>query len=154
MSKHTIATLCFLLKREKILLGFKKRGFGMGKWNGVGGKVDADESPLIAAIRETREEIGVNVAGYIQEMGVIEFEYRTKTPEKVIVFVYVAKKWEGEPIETEEILPKWFDIDKVPYELMWPDDKLWLPRFIKGQKIHDSYVFDDAMQIIDYTIGH
>jgi len=121
---------------------------------GSDGKVDADESPLIAAIRETREEIGVNVAGYIQEMGVIEFEYRTKTPEKVIVFVYVAKKWEGEPIETEEILPKWFDIDKVPYELMWPDDKLWLPRFIKGQKIHDSYVFDDAMQIIDYTIGH
>lgn len=148
------ATLCFLQKNNEILLGFKKRGFGMNKWNGVGGKVDPGESPLAAAIRETKEEIGVDVADYIQEMGVTEFEYRTKIPEKVTVFVYVAKEWVGEPVETEEITPKWFGVEEIPYELMWPDDKLWLPRFIKGQKIHDYYVFDDAMQIIDYRIGH
>ena len=146
------ATLCFLLRENTILLGYKKRGFGMGKWNGVGGKVDATESPLAAAIRETKEEIGVNVAGYIQEMGVIEFEYRTANPEKVTVFLYQANKWQGEPVETEEILPKWFEFEKIPYDLMWPDDRLWLPRFIKGEKIYDSYVFGKDMQIIDYKM--
>jgi hypothetical protein len=29
---------------DKILLGFKKRGFGLHKWNGLGGKVEPNES--------------------------------------------------------------------------------------------------------------
>ncbi len=33
-------TLCFLLKGDEILLALKKRRFGTGKWNGVGGKIE------------------------------------------------------------------------------------------------------------------
>lgn len=32
------------LERNKILLGYKKRGFGKDKWNGLGGKVEPNES--------------------------------------------------------------------------------------------------------------
>ena len=41
----------------------KKRGFGVGRWNGTGGKFDAgkDKNILGAAIRETKEEIGVDL---------------------------------------------------------------------------------------------
>ncbi|MEK7504190.1 MAG: hypothetical protein AAB550_01680 [Patescibacteria group bacterium] len=39
------ATLCFLVKDNQILLAMKKRGFGVGKWNGVGGKVNEEMKP-------------------------------------------------------------------------------------------------------------
>ena len=53
------ATLCYLLKDDEVLLIRKKRGIGAGKINGPGGKVDPGETPLEAAVRETREEVGV-----------------------------------------------------------------------------------------------
>lgn len=31
-------------RTREILLGMKKRGFGMGKWNGFGGKIEGDET--------------------------------------------------------------------------------------------------------------
>ena len=52
-------TLSFFIKKNQILLAMKKRGFGKGKWNGVGGKVQRGETTKEAAIRETKEEIGV-----------------------------------------------------------------------------------------------
>ena len=41
-----IYTLVFLrdVPNKRILLGYKKRGFGIGKWNGLGGKVETNES--------------------------------------------------------------------------------------------------------------
>ena len=52
-------TLCLLRKDNKILLAMKKRGFGTGKYNGVGGKIENGETLNEAMIRETKEEIGV-----------------------------------------------------------------------------------------------
>jgi 8-oxo-dGTP diphosphatase / 2-hydroxy-dATP diphosphatase len=36
---------------NKILLGLKKRGFGKGKWNGFGGKLEKDENIIECAKR-------------------------------------------------------------------------------------------------------
>src|SRR3989338_6433965 len=56
-----ILTLCLVQKDGRVLLGMKKRGFGMGKWNGFGGKVDAGETVEEAAKRELFEEAGISV---------------------------------------------------------------------------------------------
>ena len=40
-----------------MLLGMKKRGFGTGKWNGFGGKVEVGETVADAAQRELEEEV-------------------------------------------------------------------------------------------------
>ncbi len=51
-----------LMRDGEILLAMKKRGFGVGKWNGAGGKVTDGETVEAAAIREFQEEIGVMIA--------------------------------------------------------------------------------------------
>jgi len=51
MTKSKLYTLAFIRNGNNILLGMKKRGFGAGRWNGFGGKVDADETILQAAKR-------------------------------------------------------------------------------------------------------
>ena len=48
-----------LIDDPKILLAMKKRGLGAGKWNGVGGKPETDETIEQTAIRECQEEIRV-----------------------------------------------------------------------------------------------
>ena len=53
-----VLTLVFLRDATRVLLGMKKRGFGVGKWNGFGGKVEPGETVVEAAAREVREECG------------------------------------------------------------------------------------------------
>eukprot|EP00729_Bicosta_minor_P028396 gene28396-12164_t len=49
------------LETSRILLGMKKRGFGAGKWNGFGGKVEVGETIVEGAVREMQEESGLVV---------------------------------------------------------------------------------------------
>ena len=44
--KKKVLTLVYIRDEENILLGLKKRGFGTGKWNGFGGKVEPSETIL------------------------------------------------------------------------------------------------------------
>ncbi len=56
------STLVFVFNPEnQILLAMKKRGFGEGKWNGAGGKVEEGETIVQAASRELREETGIEI---------------------------------------------------------------------------------------------
>jgi len=44
--------------------------------------------------------------------------------------------------ETEEMLPKWFDIEAIPFSEMWEDDPIWLPRLLNGeQDIEYRFIF-------------
>ena len=55
-------TLCFPVRPDgKLLLGRKKRGFGVSKWNGFGGKIEAGETSQQAVIREIKEELDATV---------------------------------------------------------------------------------------------
>lgn len=52
--------LVFCLRENRhVLLGMKKRGFGKGKWNGFGGKVEQGETMVESAVRELKEEAGI-----------------------------------------------------------------------------------------------
>lgn len=77
-----------------------------------------------------------------------------KEPEKwnQKVYAYIVTEWEGEISESEEIKPEWFDINRIPYELMWSDNKFWLPQLLKGQKLEASFTFDKNLEVDDYNI--
>jgi 8-oxo-dGTP diphosphatase len=46
--------------------------------------------------------------------------------------VFIASRISGEPKETEEMEPRWFNIDDIPNEHMWSDCTFWLPTLLQG----------------------
>lgn len=124
-------TLCIAHKDNKVLLGMKKRGFGEGRWNGFGGKVKEEETIVEAMNRELFEECGIKVSDY-KELGVLDFSWKEK-PEILQVHVFKASEFSGGPKETEGMKPEWFDIEKIPFNSMWSDDKFWFSFFLMIQ---------------------
>ncbi len=145
-------TLCLLRRNNEILLAIKKRGFGAGKYNGVGGKIEKNETPENAMIRETQEEISVTPIKY-EKVGLMEFdEYYKGNKENVVFHLYLVTEWNGEPTESDEMLPKWFDINEIPYENMFADDKYWLPLVLNGKKIKAYFEFDEEWNLLSKEI--
>lgn len=145
-------TLCLLKRNNEILLAMKKRGFGEGKYNGVGGKIENSEIPEQAMIRETEEEINVTPIKY-EKVGEIEFDELYKGNKQRLVFhLYLVYEWSGNPVESEEMSPKWFDINNIPYDKMFPDDKYWLPLILQGKKVKAYFDFDENWNIISKEI--
>ena len=141
-------TLCLLKRNNEILLAMKKRGFGEGKYNGVGGKIENNESPEQAMIRETEEEIKVTPIKY-EKVGEIEFdEFYKENKQRLVFHLYLVYEWSGNPTESEEMSPKWFDINNIPYDKMFPDDKYWLPLILQGKKVKAYFDFDENWNII------
>lgn len=129
-------TLCFLLRKGEICLAMKKRGFGEGKYNGVGGKLDEGETVEQGALREMEEEIGVVARNEdLEHSGTVTFTFAAKPDWDQEVHVFLVRKWSGSPTETEEMAPTWFPLDAIPYEKMWIDDIHWLPTVLAGKKI-------------------
>lgn len=149
MDKHV--TLLFLLRDDEILLAMKKRGFGQGRWNGVGGKIEPGETIEQATARECHEEIGVQ-PGKLEKVAYLTFAFPDDTPD-ILAHVYTTREWEGEPIETEEMAPQWFALDNIPYQQMWQDDKFWLPHVLAGKKLIGNFVFtQDEVMLPEHKI--
>ncbi len=147
------ATLVFLIREvpgeKELLLAMKKRGFGQGKWNGVGGKLDLrkDKDILETAERELKEEVGIK-AKILERVAILSFYFPYQKKWNQNVYVYFAKNWQGEPKETEEMRPKWFKFSELPFDEMWSDDKFWLPKVLAGEKVKAEFIFKPG-EIID-----
>lgn len=134
-------TLLFLKDGDRLLLMHKKRGHGAGRINGPGGKLEADELPADCAVRETLEETGVRALDP-QLRGV--FKFVDLTAPQWLGYIYVATRYEGSPLETDEGLPFWCALDEIPFERMWEDDRHWLPRVLAGEQLEGEFLFDDG----------
>lgn len=148
--KKTITTLCLIHQSPRILLGMKKRGFGAGRWNGFGGKIGEGEIIEQAAIREFEEEAGITPID-MTKRGVMNF-YLQDSDEHIEVHLFGASRFTGEPRESEEMKPQWFDEKEIPFGEMWPDDKHWFPLFVKGKNFNAHFYFSDQNTIVNYRI--
>jgi 8-oxo-dGTP diphosphatase len=133
------ANLCFIVKEGHVLLIRKRRGFGAGKINAPGGKIEPGESPLQSAIRETQEEIGVTPLDP-QKRGELHFQFADGY--SLHCEVFLATELSGEPVETDEAIPLWVDAACIPYEEMWEDDRHWLPLLLEGKTFAGYFEFD------------
>jgi 8-oxo-dGTP pyrophosphatase MutT (NUDIX family) len=135
------ATLCLLVKDDKICLGIKKRKLGKDKYNGFGGMQEAGETVEQAALRELNEEAGVLAIDY-QKVAEMYYHFPATPEWNQVVHVYLVTRWEGEPRETPEITAEWFPFGNIPYDRMWDNDKYWLPHVLSGKKVKGSVVHD------------
>lgn len=149
-TRNKLFTLCLVCQNSKVLLGMKKRGFGVEKWNGFGGKVLPIETIEEAAIREVREEAGI-VVNNLVKIGILEFEFKNN-PEILEVHIFQTDNFSGEPIESEEMRPQWFDINEMPFSKMWQDDTFWFPLFLSEKKFVGKFLYDNSDNIINHKL--
>lgn len=146
-------TLIFVLNGEHVLLGYKKRGFGVGKWNGFGGKVEKDETIVKGAVRELKEESNLDVADSdMKYLGYVQYE-RANSPQVDIVYIFTTSNASDDFCETEEMAPKWFKISEIPYDVMWPDSKYWLPIVLKNKGLLAKFLLSGERTIEEKIIN-
>ncbi len=142
------ATLCFVVEQQQILLIRKKRGLGAGKINGPGGRIETGETPLECAVREVEEELLITPTGLV-ECGQLRFQFVDGY--SLHVWVFRASGHRGEAGETAEAIPLWTPLEAIPYDEMWADDRLWLPRMLASERIDSRSIFDgDRMLDFDF----
>lgn len=144
-------TLCLLHQHPRILLGMKKRGFGAGRWNGFGGKVQEGETIEQAATREFTEEAGIEVQN-MSRRGVLEFRFHDKPDDVLEVHIFHSAEFLGEPVEGEEMKPEWWPVDQIPFQDMWPDDVHWFPLFLAGKTFKGTFLFGPGDAVLEYSL--
>lgn len=147
-------TWCTVIRDGEILLGMKKRGFGEGKWNGFGGKPHNGEPIEAAAIREMQEE-SLILPYNLGRVATLNFYFPHIPIEDDFnqqVLVYFTDEWHGDPGETEEMIPQWFRFADIPYDQMWSDDVIWLPRVLNGEIIEADFAFDQHQEVEEYSL--
>ena len=51
------------------------------------------------------------------------------------------------------MLPKWFDINQIPFDSMWADDRYWFPMFLDHKKFKGHFLFkNDEETIIKHNL--
>jgi segregation and condensation protein B len=131
--------LVFVRKDDHLLLIRKKRGLGAGKVNAPGGKIDEGETPIDAALREAKEEVGITPVGP-EPVGELFFQFTDGL--SIHCTVFLAKSSRGRPVATEEAEPFWVRIDAIPYDVMWEDDRHWLPAMLAGRRFKGYFTFE------------
>lgn len=145
-----VLTLCIIRRGEHVLLGLKKRGFGAGRWNGFGGKVNPNEAITEATRREVTEEAGV-VVHDLTPHGTLTFTFADQDDE-LEVHVFSTDAFTGEPTESDEMRPAWFPLTAIPYSGMWADDSHWLPLLLAGKQFQGTFHFQGTDTLLKHDV--
>ena len=157
------ATLCFPVnlddkgKVERVVLGMKKIGFGKGKWNGFGGKLEEGETIEEAAVRELREESGMIASlESLILVGEFCFTFPHKPDDNMDVTAYVVPgKTKKRLQESDEMRPRYFLVKDIPYDKMWLDDKFWLPQALEMTgMIRGDFEFGEDGELDEWSIQY
>ncbi|TGB04920.1 NUDIX hydrolase [Halobacillus salinus] len=107
-------TVCFIKRKNRILMLNREKAPIMGVWNGVGGKVEKDESPDEGALREVFEETGIRVETYFSK-GTVRWENNNGEQDGIYVYLFEIDedlKYEI-PLKTREGILDWKSIDWI-----------------------------------------
>ncbi len=129
---------------REVLLGYKKAGFGAGRWVGLGGHIEDGEKPAQAAAREVAEESSlVTSPDSLSHMACLTFVFPARPSWDQTADVFVTTEYGGELAESDELVPRWFGTDDLPLDGMWDDAKYWLPRVLAGDRVTATVTFAD-----------
>ncbi len=140
-------------QNDEILMGkILDNKFQGDIYNFPGGKVEEGETMEQCAVRELKEEVGVEVNIADLEKSA-ELTFLWPDPNKIWnIHVFTARKWVGEPHETAEMIPKWFKKHEIPFDNMWEADKHWIPLILEEKKIVGTFKYDENKRLIQKDV--
>ncbi len=137
-----------------VILGERKTEHGNGFLSGIGGKVGdkedfTDETPDEALVRELKEELDITPTEF-KSYGLVRFLNPYKPHRDMQTIPYLVTSWIGDPTETAAITPVKFQLSAVPYERMWKDNKIWVPKILAGNVINCITMHGEDGDVVDY----
>lgn len=118
-----------------------------GKWIGVGGKCEADESPDECMLREVYEETGLSVSHW-RYRGIVTFISDVWPCEYMHLFT--ADQWSGSLIDCNEGVLHWVDVNTLFDLNLWQGDRIFLRLLLDTHQpffsLKLSYQGDDLVQ--------
>ena len=136
--------------RDCVLLGEKRRGIGVGKVVAPGGKAEPGETPAQTAIREVAEEVGLVVETQaLTQVGEISYPFLGREELSQRSFVFVAREFSGELNASRELDASWVALEDIPYERMWADARLWLPRALSGGFVRATISIGEDNEVLE-----
>ena len=127
-----LATLGYVLSpdRRRVLMihrNARAADHHLGKYNGLGGKLEADEDVVAGMRREIREEAAIECDA-LQLRGTISWPGFGKQGEDWFGFVFVVTRFSGTPLQgNAEGTLEWVDIEKISDLPLWEGDRHFLP---------------------------
>jgi 8-oxo-dGTP diphosphatase len=141
-----LATLCYVRQGGKTLMIHrvkKANDMHLGKWNGLGGKLNPGETPEECALREIYEESGLT-AYQPQFKGFLTFPAFTEE-EDWYAFVFVVEKFEGELMDSsEEGFLQWVDDADLLDLNLWEGDRIFLPWLTEPGFFSGKFVYQNG----------
>lgn len=149
-------TICFIKKGDKILLLNRNKKPTMGMWNGVGGKIENNETPYEGIIRETFEETGIELQSVMYKGNVI-FKEKDEPQNSEGMFVFLADLPDGvhmdTPLSTAEGILEWKSIDWVldgDNRGIVSNLQRYLPKVLQEENMSEhTFIYEDR-NIIEY----
>ena len=147
-----LATLCYVKHAGRTLMVHRNKKPGdihAGKWNGLGGKLEAGESPEMCVRREVLEESGLEIrVPYLH--GLLAFS--NFKDQDWYVFVFTAGEFEGELIDSPEGRLEWIADEEITRLPLWPSDHIFLPWIRAGKFFSAKFDYEgDKMQRYEVT---
>lgn len=127
-----VGTLGYVLSKDKkrvlqVFRSFNKNDDHLGKYNGLGGKLEKGEDVLSGMKRELFEEAGIS-ATKLELRGTINWTGFGKKGEDWLGFIFLIHEYEGEVFkESPEGPLSWEKIEDIPSLPIWEGDKYYLP---------------------------
>ena len=140
-----LATLCYVMQEGKTLMLYrnkKENDYHEGKWNGLGGKFEPGETPEECAVRELKEETGLDAVNP-RLKGMITFPM-FDTKEDWYVFLFVIKDFSGELIDSPEGQLAWIENEKLSELNLWEGDKIFIPWLFQDKFFSAKFNYDNG----------
>ena len=144
------STLCYIKKDDSYLMLHrtkKKNDVNEGKWIGVGGKLEAGETPEECVNREVYEETGLKLSSY-SFRGIINFASEGWEDEKI--YLYTSDSFLGELTECKEGVLEWINEGDIFSLNLWEGDRIFLKRLLEGSPFFTLNLSYKGDELISY----
>lgn len=147
-----LTTLCYIERNNQYLMLHrtkKEHDANEGKWIGVGGKFEQNETPEECLIREVKEETGLTLKKY-KLRGFITFV--SDKWETEYMFLYIATEYEGELSECDEGELAWVDKKDVLNLNLWEGDRIILRLLIQEAEMFSLKLRYEGEKLVEHRL--